>query len=623
LRDLKQLFVDCGMPVSRLEDSKFNVQQSYSILIENLYTNYMDHNDLISYSFMDKQTMSQVYVTAVEKPNKFYVQNTYSFNMLERLNVDMNAMINDLTVDPAKHAEFLKRTQLIRSNLNKSVIELSKQTTNNNRFHCIARLKSENEYYRGQINDFRESIETGLSEVQVFFVDYGDYSWVRLDDIYPMSDKFIRVLPFQAIECSLGGIESTENGAKWTDEQGDKLWLITHDSENLHQLIYSEVISETKAGDHCLSLKCFEMKRKTYSVRLFKKTAYLPILIDIAHELVTVDCSVRLTTEEENIIFTIVDQTKGPFGPIAKQFVVYFIQGHNEQKQLEFVRLLESRSSMMRCIGSEEMLATGLIQTIGQSLFFIYNKPTVLINLLKFIRKNFIRNEIYLKEFILNNGMNHLIFILNECDSIPQELKELVLNVLDEAAELNVFKKKAIEEEYLRSIWCYLLNESCRTQNGETRVVNLLEKLWIEIELNKPLYTYELAKLIEKYENKLGSNEICQKYLNYIRHINGPAMKDIHEDENNEEIVENEEDKEKLRRVLDFIHATSKNDISSVPAIKKNESFEVTPPNSSEDEVEAQFLDDLAKLLLTAQNKPRTHPEQPHQDEEFGLFQNK
>ena len=600
------------MPVSRLEDSKFNVQQSYSILIENLYTNYMDHNDLISYSFMDKQTMSQVYVTAVEKPNKFYVQNTYSFNMLERLNVDMNAMINDLTVDPAKHAEFLKRTQLIRSNLNKSVIELSKQTTNNNRFHCIARLKSENEYYRGQINDFRESIETGLSEVQVFFVDYGDYSWVRLDDIYPMSDKFIRVLPFQAIECSLGGIESTENGAKWTDEQGDKLWLITHDSD---EVIYSEDFIKS------IYLDVVSEIRGKYSVRLFKKM--VANLIDISHEIVTLDCGVRLTSDEENNIFTIVDHPTGPFGPIAKQFVVYFIQGHNEQKQLEFVRLLESRSSMMRCIGSEEMLATGLIQTIGQSLFFIYNKPTVLINLLKFIRKNFIRNEIYLKEFILNNGMNHLIFILNECDSIPQELKELVLNVLDEAAELNVFKKKAIEEEYLRSIWCYLLNESCRTQNGETRVVNLLEKLWIEIELNKPLYTYELAKLIEKYENKLGSNEICQKYLNYIRHINGPAMKDIHEDENNEEIVENEEDKEKLRRVLDFIHATSKNDISSVPAIKQNESYEVTPPNSSEDEVEAQFLDDLAKLLLTAQNKPRTHPEQPHQDEEFGLFQNK
>jgi hypothetical protein len=203
--------------------------------IVNLLANF-DH--LVRYALMDKQTMSQVFVTAVKKPNKFYVQNTCSFNMLERLNVDMSAMINDLTVDPAN--EFLKRTWLIRSYLNKSVIELSKQTTNNNRFHCIARLKSENEYYRGQINDFRESIETGLSEVQVFFVDYGDYSWVRLDDIYPMSDKFIRVLPFQAIECSLGGIESTENGAKWTDEQGDKLWLITHDSEDSDELIYSE-----------------------------------------------------------------------------------------------------------------------------------------------------------------------------------------------------------------------------------------------------------------------------------------------------------------------------------------------------------------------------------------------
>ncbi len=197
------------MPVSRLEDSKFNVQQSYSILIENLYTNYMDHNDLISYSFMDKQTMSQVYVTAVEKPNKFYVQNTYSFNMLERLNVDMSAMINDLTVDPAN--EFLKRTWHIRSYLNESVIGLSKQTDYSTRIYCIARHNSES--FRGRIDDFREPIETGLSEVLVFFVDFGGYLWVKLANIYPIVDKFIRYLPFQAIECSLGGIESTENGA--------------------------------------------------------------------------------------------------------------------------------------------------------------------------------------------------------------------------------------------------------------------------------------------------------------------------------------------------------------------------------------------------------------------------
>ena len=174
------------------------------------------YDDLINYAFMDKQTMSQVYVTAVEKPNKFYVQNTYSFNMLERLNEDMSTMINDLTFDPAKHTEFLKRTWLIRSSLNKSVSELSKQTTYSAQFYCIARHNYVGN--RGCINDFRKSIETGLSEVQVFLVDYGAYRWVKLDDIYPKVDKFIRDLTFQAIKCSLGGIESTENGAKWIDD---------------------------------------------------------------------------------------------------------------------------------------------------------------------------------------------------------------------------------------------------------------------------------------------------------------------------------------------------------------------------------------------------------------------
>jgi len=236
--------------------------------------------------------------------------------------------------------------------------------------------------------------------------------------------------------------------------------------------------------------KLFELHIKTilnllrgkYSVRLFKKM--VAKLIDISHEIVTLDCGVRLTSDEENNIFTIVNRPIGPNRPIAKQFVVYFIQGHDEQKQLEFVSLLESRLSMFCLMETNEMLSTGLIQTIGQSLFFIYNKPTVLIKLVKFITQFFMRNtitrsHIFMQEFILNNGMNDLIFILNKCGSIPHESKELIFNFLDEAFELNVFKKKALEEEYLHSIWYYLLNESRRTQNGETRVVkNLLENLW-------------------------------------------------------------------------------------------------------------------------------------------------
>jgi len=296
---------------------------------------------------------------------------------------------------------------------------------------------------------------------------------VKLANIYPIVDKFIRYLPFQAIECSLGGIESTENGAKWTDEQGDKLWLITHDSD---EVIYSEDFIKS------IYLDVVSEIRGKYSVRLFKKM--VAKLIDISHEIVTLDCGVRLTSDEENNIFTIVDHPTGPFGPIAKQFVVYFIQGHNEKKQLEFVRLLGSRLSMFCLMETNEMLATGLIQTIGQSLFFIYNKPTVLIKIVKFITQFFmgnsnIRSSIFMKEFILNNGMNNLIFILNECGSIPHELKDIIFNFLEVAWELNVFKTKALEEEYLHSIWCFLLKESRRTQNGETRVVNLLEKIFI------------------------------------------------------------------------------------------------------------------------------------------------
>ncbi len=65
---------------------------------------------------------------------------------------------------------------------------------------CIAKLKSENEYFRAEIKDFKDE----TNEIRVFYVDFGDYSWVNLNEIYPLNEKFLRILPFQAIECSLG-----------------------------------------------------------------------------------------------------------------------------------------------------------------------------------------------------------------------------------------------------------------------------------------------------------------------------------------------------------------------------------------------------------------------------------
>ena len=95
--------------------------------------------------------------------------------------------------------QFEERTKQIRSSLNKKTIDHIKNVYNKKLF-CLAKLKSENEYFRAEIKDFKDE----TNEIRVFYVDFGDYSWVNLDEIYPLNEKFLRILPFQAIECSLG-----------------------------------------------------------------------------------------------------------------------------------------------------------------------------------------------------------------------------------------------------------------------------------------------------------------------------------------------------------------------------------------------------------------------------------
>ena len=68
--------------------------------------------------------------------------------------------------------QFEERTKQIRSSLNKKTIDHIKNVYNKKLF-CVAKLKSENEYFRAEIKDFKDE----TNEIRVFYVDFGDYSW--------------------------------------------------------------------------------------------------------------------------------------------------------------------------------------------------------------------------------------------------------------------------------------------------------------------------------------------------------------------------------------------------------------------------------------------------------------
>ena len=63
-------------------------------------------------------------------------------------------------------------------------------------------------------------------KVNVFYVDFGDTGSVAKKDLFSISAEFL-LLPFQAIECELAGIQASHGG--WTESAINTLTLLTRD----------------------------------------------------------------------------------------------------------------------------------------------------------------------------------------------------------------------------------------------------------------------------------------------------------------------------------------------------------------------------------------------------------
>jgi predicted transposase YbfD/YdcC len=202
------------------------------------------------YAFLEKDVeFNMVQLSVVTTPSNIYAQKLSSFSILEDLNKKKNSFIN--------------------CSYNKIKQELLSLC------YCLAKLSNESYYCRAQIVQVTEN-----DYVQVFFVDYGDRDKVLINEIYPIEDRFITKLPFQAIKCSLEGITPLKCLSKsvedWEYDVGDFIWKVTHDSENFHHKILVHVREEEEKNEN--------FKHRSYVVDLYRYN--LPIPIDVTHSIV-------------------------------------------------------------------------------------------------------------------------------------------------------------------------------------------------------------------------------------------------------------------------------------------------------------------------------------------------
>jgi hypothetical protein len=201
--------------------------------------------------------------------------------------------------------EFNERTHQIRTNFTLESYNYLKLSIYK-RFFCFAKHSTEQQYFRAEIIDAYENQEQNLV-MKVFFVDYGDYDTVYLDEIYPMLEHFLKMLPFQAIQCAMDNIrpfftpaasqtpqrlsessltsngsavetqEVAKNQPSWSLEAGDTLWSLTHDKKNQYISLWAQVVSETTPTEA-------QQTVRSYIIQL--RRACVPEDLDISHLMV-------------------------------------------------------------------------------------------------------------------------------------------------------------------------------------------------------------------------------------------------------------------------------------------------------------------------------------------------
>ncbi|KAG8200167.1 hypothetical protein JTE90_024952 [Oedothorax gibbosus] len=133
----------------------------------------------------------EVYVSAVENPNKFWVQicGTKSIQ-LDKLATEMTEFYNE-----EKNKDRLQVNSISAGDI------------------VAAFYQDDNSWYRAQV--INVSNENDQKKIAVFYLDFGDCATLSPDLVCILDPNFFSI-PFQAIECCLAGVEA--KGGKWSEE---------------------------------------------------------------------------------------------------------------------------------------------------------------------------------------------------------------------------------------------------------------------------------------------------------------------------------------------------------------------------------------------------------------------
>ncbi|XP_022900396.1 tudor and KH domain-containing protein homolog [Onthophagus taurus] len=138
-----------------------------------------------------------VYVSAMIDPSHFWVQ------LVSPKATELDQLVEDMTEYYSKKDN---RDFHILDNLQPGDL-------------VAALFKYDNKWYRAEV------LKIHNSQVELYYVDYGDTDTTECSDAYELRTDFLQ-LHFQAIECYLGRVEPTEGS--WSEEAVDKFEEWTH-----------------------------------------------------------------------------------------------------------------------------------------------------------------------------------------------------------------------------------------------------------------------------------------------------------------------------------------------------------------------------------------------------------
>ncbi|XP_028159581.1 putative ATP-dependent RNA helicase TDRD12 [Ostrinia furnacalis] len=130
-----------------------------------------------------EQDMTEVFFASADDPNTLFLR-------LVKFESCMKLMLKDIEKHVAEKPEPV--SQVAKGDI------------------VLAKFPDDSTYERARVEEILSQ-----SLAKCFFVDQGDWRDVLLKDLVDIPDKFIKQLPFQAIECSLIGIKPV--GENWTD----------------------------------------------------------------------------------------------------------------------------------------------------------------------------------------------------------------------------------------------------------------------------------------------------------------------------------------------------------------------------------------------------------------------